>query len=135
MYSRNPYEQYKSNSITTAGPGEMLVMLFEGCWKFLKKAKVAIIEKDIPTANENLIKAQNILMELMTTLDFRYQISNDLFEIYNFMYRELVQVNIHKDAERLEPIIKLVYEYYETWKQAAKQARIENSKSSDRSYV
>ena len=105
MYSRNPYEQYKSNSITTAGPGEMLVMLFEGCWKFLKKAKVAIIEKDIPTANENLIKAQNILMELMTTLDFRDQISNEMFE------------------------------YYETWKQAAKQARIENSKSSDRSYV
>ena len=51
------------------------------------------------------------------------------------MYNELVQINIHKDAERLEPIIKLVYEYYETWKQAAKQARIENSKFGDGSYV
>lgn len=135
MYSKNPYEQYKSNSITTAGPGEMVVLLFEGCWKFLKKAKEAIIEKDISGANENLIKAQNILTELMSTLDFKYQISKDLFDIYEFMYNELVQINIHKDAERLEPIIKLVYEYYETWKQAAKQARIENSKSSDGSYV
>lgn len=135
MNPLNPYEKYKENNVVTAGPGEMTVMLFEGCWKFLKLAKTGIEEKDIAKANNNLIKAQNIVLELMQSLDFTYEISHSLFAHYEYLYRELVQVNMHKDEKRLEPIIKAIYEYYETWKDVIKKDRMNKSNYSDRSYI
>jgi len=131
----NPYEKYKENNVLTAGPGEITVMLFEGCVKFLKTAKIAIEEKDITNANNFLIKAQNIIMELMQSLNFAYEISHSLFAHYEYIYRELIQVNIHKDAKRLEPIIQVMEEYSETWKEAVKIDRKNKHNNGDGSYI
>lgn len=121
----NPYGKYKENSIMTASPGEITLMLFEGCWKFLKKAKIALDERNIQESSNNLIKAQNIVIELMDSLDFNYEISHNLFKVYEFVYHELVEINITKDAERIVPIIDIMYGYYETWKEVVKKDRIE----------
>lgn len=134
MYPGNPYEKYKENSINTASPGELTLMLFEGCWKFLKKAKIAIEEKNIQESNNNLVKAQNIILELINSLDFNYEISHNLFSVYEYIYRELIQINIKKDAERLEPIIDIIYGYYETWKEVIKKDRI-NKQDGSGGYV
>lgn len=131
----NPYEKYKENNIMTASPGEMVVMLFEGCVKFLKLGRMAIEEKDIENANNNLKKAQNIVMELIQSLNFEYEISHNLFKHYEYIYREIIQCNIHKDAERLEPIIKVMDEYAETWKEAVKIDRKNKHDGDDGSYA
>lgn len=125
MYPVNPYEKYKENSVKTASPGEITLMLFEGCWKFLKKAKIALEEKNISESHNNLIKAQNIVIELMDSLDFNYEISHNLFRVYEFVYNELVQINMTKDAERIDPIIDIMYGYYDTWKEVIKKDRID----------
>lgn len=125
MYPTNPYNKYKENDIYTKSPGELTVMLFEGCWKFMKKAKIAIEDKNIQEANTNLIKAQNIILELINSLDLNYEISRNLLKVYDFIYRELVDINIHKDAERLDPLIDIIYGYYETWQEAVKKDRME----------
>ncbi len=123
MYPMNPYEKYRENSIMTASPGEITLMLFEGCWKFLKKAKIALEEKDIQESHNNLIKAQNIVVELIESLDFNYEISHNLFKVYEFVYEELIQINVTKDAKRIDPIIDIMYGYYETWKEVVKKDR------------
>ena len=91
MLTTNPYEKYKQNSIMTASAGEGILMLFDGCLKFLKQAYKAIDEKNITVSNANLIKAQNIILELMSSLDFSYEISNSLFSHYSYIYKELVK--------------------------------------------
>lgn len=132
----NPYEKYKENNVATASPGELTLMLFEGCWKFLKKARIAIEEKNIQEANNNLIKAQKIVLELMNSLDFSYQISHDLFKVYDFVYLELIQINVTKDIKRLDPIIDIMYGYYETWKEAVKKDRLsKHAESGSGGYV
>lgn len=123
MYPMNPYEKYKENSIMTASPGEITLMLFEGCWKFLKKAKIALEEKNVQESHNNLIKAQNIVVELIESLDFNYEISHNLFKVYEFVYEELIQINVTKDAKRIDPIIDIMYGYYETWKEVVKKDR------------
>lgn len=123
MYPMNPYEKYRENSIMTASPGEITLMLFEGCWKFLKKAKIALEEKNIQESHNNLIKAQNIVVELIESLDFNYEISHNLFKVYEFVYEELIQINVTKDAKRIDPIIDIMYGYYETWKEVVKKDR------------
>lgn len=123
MYPMNPYEKYRENSIMTASPGEITLMLFEGCWKFLKKAKIALEEKDIQESHNNLIKAQDIVVELIESLDFNYEISHNLFKVYEFVYEELIQINVTKDAKRIDPIIDIMYGYYETWKEVVKKDR------------
>lgn len=121
----NPYGKYKENSIMTASPGEITLMLFEGCCKALKKAKFALEEKNIQESSNNLLKSQDIVMELMNSLDFNYEISRNLFKSYEYVYHELIEINITKDAQRIVPIIDIMSGYYETWKEVVKKDRIE----------
>ena len=65
----NPYQKYKENSINTASKEEITLMLYDGCIKFMNLAKIGIQEKNIQKANENLIKAQNIITELDSTIN------------------------------------------------------------------
>ncbi|OZS76932.1 flagellar export chaperone FliS, partial [Tetzosporium hominis] len=67
MALNNPYAAYQQNSINMATPGELTLMLFDGCLKFMKLAKQAIEQEDMETKNTNLVKAQNIIQELNIT--------------------------------------------------------------------
>jgi len=135
MNPLNPYEKYKENNVMTASPGEMVVMLFEECVKVLKRGKIAIEEKDVPNAHKSLMKAQKIVLELINSLNFTYEISHSLFAHYEYIYHEIIQCNMYKDGQRLEPIIKVMDEYAETWKEAVKIDRKNKHNQGDGSYV
>ena len=64
MAINNPYKAYQQNSVTQSTPGELTLMLYNGCLKFLNQAKKGIETKDIELKNTNIQKAQNILREL-----------------------------------------------------------------------
>lgn len=128
----NQYEKYKQNSILTASAGEGILLLFEGCLKFLKQAYKAIEKNDINNSNTNLIKAQNIILELISSLNFDYEISNTLYSHYSYIYKELVEINLKKDLKRLSPIINDIEEYHRVWQEAVKKDRINKSKLIDR---
>lgn len=125
MYSSNPYERYKKNSIDSISPGEVIVKLFEGCCKFLENAHTAMENKNKLEANKNILKAEDILMELMDSLDFEYSISNQIYVMYNYMYMELVKITISQDIEALDRIKNMMYDYFKTWKEANRLDRIE----------
>ena len=46
MSVQNAYNAYKQNSVTTASPGELTLMLYNGCIKFIHQAKKAIEVKN-----------------------------------------------------------------------------------------
>lgn len=117
MSLRNPYETYQQNSINTASPGELTLMLYNGCIKFIKQAKKAIDEKNYQEKNTNIIKAQNIIRELMVTLDMQYAISKDFMIMYDYMLRRLIDANIHNDNEILNEVEELVVGFRDTWKE------------------
>jgi len=108
---------YKQNSVTTASPGELTLMLYNGCLKFLNKAKQAIQEKNIQEKNTNLIKSQAIISELMATLNMDIEISKQMLPLYEYMNHRLVEANIQNDVAVIEEVEGLVTEFRDTWKE------------------
>ncbi|TAH63572.1 MAG: flagellar export chaperone FliS [Gottschalkiaceae bacterium] len=117
------YQQYQQNSIMTASPEELTLMLYNGAIKFMNLGKHHIENKEIEKTNEALKKAQAIIMELNNTLDMNYEISNNLRSIYTFILDKLIDANIRKDASILDEALPLIEEIRDTWKEAMKEAR------------
>ena len=123
MSYNNAFNQYKENSIQTASPEELTLMLYNGLVKFIMQAQMHVVEKNIEKANNSIIKAQNIIVEFQTTLDMRYSISNDLMKIYDYMHHRLVEANVKKDKGILEEVLGYAKELRDTWAQAMKLSK------------
>ena len=123
MSTANAYQTYKAQEITMANPVALIVMLYDGCIKRLKLARMAIEKKDYEDANAHLGKAQDIITELLNCLDFRYPIANNLMHLYDFMLREIMQINAAKDSERIEPVVNMLESLRDAWKQVEKTCR------------
>jgi len=123
MASANPYQAYRTNAVTTASPGELTLMLYNGCLKFINLARVAIESMDIEAKNTNIQKAQNIITELMVTLNMDLEISKNMMSLYDYANRRLIEVNIHNDLEKLKEVEELITEFRDTWKQAIQMNR------------
>jgi len=98
MALKNAYDQYKENSVYTASPEELTLMLYNGLVKFLMQAQMALNDKNIEKANKSIIRAQDIISEFRCTLDMKYDIAHQLDLLYDYMYRRLVDANIKKDG-------------------------------------
>ena len=123
MSVQNAYNAYKQNSVTTASPGELTLMLYNGCIKFIHQAKKAIEVKDISNRNKYVQKAQAILNELMSTLNMDIPVSKEMFNLYDYMYHQLTQANINNDVAILDEVEGLVVEFRDTWKQVIQMNR------------
>jgi flagellar secretion chaperone FliS len=117
MAVNNPYQSYRQNSVNTASPGELTLMLYNGCLKFIHQAKKAIEEKNIEIKNTNIQKAQSIIQELMVTLNMDMEVSKNMMSLYDFMNRRLMEANIKNDASMLAEVEGLVTEFRDTWKE------------------
>jgi flagellar protein FliS len=69
------------------------------------------------------LKAEDIVAELMTDLDPDYDISHDLYSLYEFINDCLVRANIKKDKELLDQSLDLINDMRQTWAQVVKQYR------------
>lgn len=117
MALNNPYQRYKQTSVETASPGELTLMLYQGCLKFIRLGKKAIENKDIENKNINLQKAQAIIQELMVTLNMDIDISKNLLQMYDYLYRRLIEANMKEDIDILNEVEGFVLDFHDTWKQ------------------
>lgn len=117
MSAQSVHQAYKNNSVSTASPGELTLMLYNGCLKFLAKAKVAIANNDVQEKNINLQKAQNIIQEFMVTLNMDVEISKSMMQMYEYMNHRLIEANINNDITLVEEVEGFVFDFRDTWKQ------------------
>ncbi|MGG1615999.1 flagellar export chaperone FliS [Paenibacillus sp. NRS-1782] len=117
----SPNEKYKQSSVQTSTPAQLVVMLYDGAIRFVKAGIDGITSNDIPKANINLGKAQTIISELMSTLNHSYDISKNLYALYEYMNYLLIQTNIKKKVESGEEVLGYLQELRETWVTISKQ--------------
>ncbi|AZB44511.1 flagella export chaperone FliS [Bacillus sp. FJAT-42376] len=117
MAVNNPYQAYQQNSVTTASPGELTLMLYNGCLKFIKQARTAMEQKQIEAKNTSLLKAQKIIQELMVTLNMELEVSKNMMSLYEYMNRRLMEANLGNDTAILDEVEGYVTEFRDTWKQ------------------
>lgn len=118
---------YKNNAINTASPGDLTLLLYEGAIKFCNIAIMAIEKKDFDKAHTNIIKAQNIIIEFRSTLNFDYPIAKDFDVAYDCIYERLLQANIKKDVVLLEEALGFIRDMRDTWKEVLKRTKVSAS--------
>ena len=115
----NAYNAYKNNSVNYASKDQLLIMLLDGAVKFSKIARQALVDKDIKKSHENLVKVQDIFIELMVTLDQSAgEWAVNMFNVYDFIKSKLMETNLKKDVNILDEVMPLIEEVRETWNEA-----------------
>lgn len=118
--ARNAYMQ---NSVSTASPARLLVMLVDRLVLDVQRALDAQHVDDFPEAHRQLLHAQDIVVELRSTLKPElFAGGPQLAALYDYLYRQLITANVRKDAAVTEHCLGLVRDLADTWKQAAMQA-------------
>ena len=115
MYTANPYNMYKQNSVNMASSQQLLLMLLDGAVKYTKIARMAILNKDIARAHKELVRVQDIFLELMITMDKNTKYMEDLYNIYDFIKNELAKANIKKDITIIDNTLPLIEEIRDMW--------------------
>ena len=119
----NAASLYQGAAINTATPAELTLMLYNGAIKFCNQAAVGREENNIEKANNNLIKAQNIIWELQGTLDFKYEVAKDFDLIYKRISRNLLVANVKKDIDKLNEALEDIRGIRDVWAQVMKVAK------------
>ena len=128
----NPLQNYQQNAVNTASPGELTLMLYNGCLKFIHLAKLAINESRMQDKNTNLIKAQKIIQEFMITLNMEQEVSKQLMPLYDYLHRQLIQANLKNDSSILDEVEGFVVQFRDTWKEVIQLNRQKTYQQSDR---
>ncbi|MFJ7932841.1 flagellar export chaperone FliS [Sporosarcina sp. NPDC096371] len=117
MAINNPYATYQNNSVNTSTPGELTLMLYNGCLKFIEQGKRALEEGRIEEKNKSIQKAQAIISELMLTLDTSYPVAKNMLVLYEFANSRLIDGNIKNDSAFFDEASSIITEFRDTWKQ------------------
>jgi flagellar secretion chaperone FliS len=119
-----PTAAYKQQSILTATPGQLVVMLYDGCLRFLHQSAHAMRDGNIAEAGTRLARAEAIIDELLSTLDLEQGavIASRLQGIYVFCLRHLMQARLDRDAEMIDKVSELLSELRDSWVQVSASA-------------
>lgn len=125
VLTTNPYQQYKQQGVMTASPVELIVMLYDGCVRNLRVAKLSFEEKNVVTANESLLKAQAIVQELSLCLDYSYPISGEINRLYTFVEEAIVEAIEKSNGDQLEDLVAIMTDLRVAWADVSRQTRVD----------
>ncbi len=124
--NRSVNRQYSAVQIKTANKGKLIVLLYQGAVRFMRKALAQLEEKDMEGKGNSLIRAQDIILELMYALDQNLldegnELAQNLQRLYLYCYRRLVHANTHLDRAAIEEVVELLSNLLDAWEQVATQ--------------
>ena len=123
MISTHLRDRYLQDSINTASPGKLLLMLYDRLVLDLMQGEEALRAGNREQAHEKLTHAQEIVIELHTSLDVEaWSGAPGLANLYGYLLTELIGANIAKDADRVAPCRALVEPLRDAWREAAAAA-------------
>ncbi|MDD2763123.1 MAG: flagellar export chaperone FliS [Opitutaceae bacterium] len=113
---------YQTQSVLTASPGQLVLLLYDGALRFLGLARAALEgsphdPRRIETVNSNLLKAQNIIAELQGVIDHQAggEIAANLDRLYEYYNRRLIEANLKKDVAAVVEVEQLLRELRDAW--------------------
>ncbi len=120
MAQGNPYTAYHRTNVETADQRQLILMLYDGAIRFMRQAVTSIEGKDMEAAHNYLIRARDIVTELLSTLkpEKGGQVGENLKNLYVYMFNRLVEANLNKDKAGVEEVIGLMLTLREGWAQA-----------------
>ena len=135
MSSRaNPVSAYRETWVRTASGGKMILMLYDGAIRQIDTA-IEHMEsgtKQLDLINNAVLKAQDIVTELMVSLDFDKggDIAPKLFGLYRYFNEQLMEANVRKEAEPLRAVRSMMSELRGAWAQIVNTTTVQGRTSS-----
>ena len=127
---------YRANAVLTASSPQLIVMLYDGARRFLHRAGVAMSERDVATAHNQLRAAEHILRHLRNTLDMSQgQIPANLASIYAFSLRQCQRARFEQNPKLLEQVGDLLGQLRGAWATIAAQHDAAESADAERTPV
>ncbi len=124
MYAQDYARAYRANSILTASPGQLVLMLFDGALNALAIARAACDDpsgdpKRFEVINTQLVKAQKIIAELQGTLNLEAggEFARTMYRLYDYYDRRLVEANMKKQSAPIAEVEKLLGDVRNAWHQ------------------
>lgn len=120
------YQAYQKNKYETASPHRLTLMLYNGAIQFAGNAKLAIEEKDIVKTNYYVQKVQNIIYELISSLNIKQggQLAENLQSLYLYIIDRLMEANIKKQTAPLDEVIGMLQELKSAWEEIGKRGTL-----------
>ncbi len=119
----NQFEQYKKTSVNTMTKAELLLLLFDEAIKKLNQSKLLMENGDFENSKIILEKTKKIFNHLILTLDDKYDMSQELADMYMFFNCEIVKASLLKSEEHIDNILPMIKELRDTWAEADKIVR------------
>ncbi|HEU5317865.1 MAG TPA: flagellar export chaperone FliS [Chloroflexota bacterium] len=115
------YGRYQRAQVETADPGQLVVLLYEGLVRFTGRGRLALEAGDHESARRNLLRAQDIVAELMGSINVEAgDIAQNLLRLYEYFYQRLVTANVKRDAAAAQEVEDLVRSLIPAWEEAAR---------------
>ncbi len=114
---------YKQASVSTASPGMLVLMLYDGALQGLHKAEYGFSLENPVKRNEEihngLIRAHQILRELQQSLDLEVdsEFGDRMYALYGFMLDRIFEANVKKDNESLPAVIQMLQDIRDSWEE------------------
>jgi flagellar protein FliS len=131
----NPYlkgnNAYKKAAVTTKDQGTLILLLYDGTIRFLKIAAKQIQEKRFEEAHNAIIKAKNIISELLTSLNEENsgRVGSSLKSLYVYMFNRLIDANIQKNDAYVLEVCELMTELRAGWRGVIHKKKNESKKN------
>jgi flagellar protein FliS len=131
----NQLSAYRETRIKTASQGQIIIMLYDETVKHLDQGLELLNlntkgKRDpgrIEKINKAVLKAQEIITELMASLDFDQggEIAQNLFSLYSWFNQELLEANVKQDLRRITVVRNMVNELRGAWNEAVSKSSAE----------
>ena len=131
MNTVNPLSVYRETQIKTANQGKLIVMLYDGAIKNINLALESLNDGHVKydVISSRIVRAQDIITELMVSLNFDEggDIAQNLFNLYVFMNRQLLEANMSKQDRPLQDVRQLLSELREAWVEISQRSETQDT--------
>ena len=120
-YQQSSVHAYRQTSVKTASQGRIIVMLYDEAVRQIDTALGLLREqtRELDRVNNALVKAQDIITELMVSLDLEQggEIAQNLLRLYLFFNDRLMEGNVRKEEGPIQEVRGLMTDLRDAWKQ------------------
>jgi flagellar protein FliS len=122
-------DRYKQVRANTSTPGELLLALYDGLFRFLNGAKVCFENQQAPRGRELVGKAHAIVSELLMALDHAAapELCANLASVYDFALSRLSDANREAQSKHIDDVLRALTPLREAWALAVPKAIAEAS--------
>ncbi len=110
-------QAYLRNTVMTATPEQLQLMLYDGAIRFTLRGREAIEAGDREVQFESLDRAQRIVLELANGVnrDVNPELADQMLALYDFVYRRLVDANLEGSITAIDEAVRILRHQRETW--------------------